>query len=96
MQCEHPMDWRRDAGSPEFVRIPWTHCGTNVLPGRHRRQGERHRLHRRSLDPHGCLARSVAAKIEETDALATAFGHCNWKPAARQPGMLFAHLTLAR
>ena len=43
-------------------RATWTHCGTNVLLGRHARQGDRQFIPP-SLDPHGCVARSVAATI---------------------------------
>ena len=51
-----------DTGNHESVQIYWTRSGTNVLLGRRSRQGDR-QIHRRSLDPDGCLARFVAAMI---------------------------------
>jgi hypothetical protein len=51
----------------------------------------------RSLDPDGCLARSVAAEdVKKRARSATAFGHWNWKASAQAAGMLIAHLTQTR
>src|ERR1700740_3056098 len=41
----------------------------------------------RSLEPDGCLARSVAAEdVKKRARSATAFGHGNWKAAAQAAG----------
>jgi hypothetical protein len=70
----------------EFAQTPWTHCGTNVLPGRHGRQGDRLLLAARLIHM-GVWHDPSQPRLEEPGALS----HCDRMALEIPTGRLRGH-----